>query len=310
MGEGVFFYWLTEGLLIRQQKQAPNRLAHSSNACELGGSSHAFDSMPDVCDEGGTDVTGLSYNPTSFESPESFESFQGPDIQPGFNLESLESGHGAENLYGDATDTREDWPLVHATALKTNGSDMTAMEECRDTFTVASAQGPPQSFAPNLLNESSPQQDCTCISCLGIGTEYYSIPFVKGQGRKCRFPGCLTFPDIFDIPKFFVHERCHYGQSGKYTCLELDCQVVTKHFGDLRRHYKAKHCTNPNKEQFPCPVVWCKYSGDNGFARKDKLKSHYKNIHEGKAGLAKAGRVLKPAALRPKVSGFEGSSSK
>ena len=266
--------------------------------------------MPDVCDEGGTDVTGLSYNPTSFESPESFESFQGPDIQLGFNLESLESGHVADGLYGDAAGTCGGCPLADATVPKPTGSQTMTTSSFGEALTVTPTQETSWSLDPDLPNGSSSQKDCTCISCLGIGIGYDSPPYVEGKGLKCRFPSCLTFLVKFDIPKFFVHERRHYGQSGKYTCLELDCQVVTKQFGDLRRHYKAKHCTNPNKEQFPCPLVWCKYSGNNGFARKDKLKSHYRNIHEGKPGPAKAGRVLKPATLRPKVSGLEGSASK
>ena len=266
--------------------------------------------MPDVCDERRTDVTGPSYNPTSFESPESFESFQGPDIQSGFNLESLGIGHGADDLYGDATDTSGDWLSADTTVPKPTGSQNMTASSFGEALTVAPTQETSWSLDPDLPNGSSSQKDCTCISCLGIGTEYNSVLWVKGQGRKCRFPGCLTFPSLFHVPNFYVHERCHYGQSGKYTCLEQNCQVVTKNFGDLRRHDKAKHCTNPNKEQFPCPVVWCKYSGDNGFARKDKLKSHYRNIHEGKPGPAKAGGVLKPATLRPKVSGLEGSASK
>ena len=274
--------------------------------------------MP-VCDERRTDTTGPSCVPTSFESYESSASCQDPVIQSGFNHVALGTGHGADDLYGDAASISGDWPLSYATTLTTNGSEMTVTGECRDTFTVAPARGPPQSFAPHLLSDSSSQQDCTCISCLKIGIDYPSRSYVGGRGPKCRFPGCLTFFGCLTfldlsfgdcIRRYYIHERCHYGQTGKYTCLEQNCQVVTKNFGDLRRHYKAKHCTNPNKEQFPCPVVWCKYSGNNGFARKDKLKSHYKNIHEGKPGSSKAGRVLKPATLRPKVSGLEGSASK
>ena len=273
-------------------------------------SNYAFDSMLDVCDERRTDATGPSYVPTSFESPESSESFQGPDIQSGFDLESLGSGHGAGDLYRDATDTSGDWLSADATVPKPTGSQIMTTSSFGEARTVTPTPETSWSLNSDLRNGSSPQTDCTCISCLKIGTDWYSALKVTGRDLKCHFPGCLTLTNFSNISNFYVHERCHYGQSGKYTCLEQNCQVVTKNFGDLRRHDKAKHCTNPNKEQFPCSVVWCKYSGDNGFARKDKLKSHYRNIHEGKPGPAKAGRVLKPATPRPKVSGLEGSASK
>ena len=266
--------------------------------------------MPDVCDDRRRDVTGPPYVPTSFECPEGSLSCQYPDIQSGFNLESLGSGHGADNPYGDATGTSEDWRSADATVPKRTVSQTMTTSSFGEARTVTPTQETSWSLDPDLPNDSSSQKHCTCISCLEIGVDWFSAPYVADKGIKCRFPGCLTILNNLYPTKFYVHERCHYGQSGKYTCLEQNCEVVTKNFGDLRRHDKAKHCTNPNKEQFSCPVVWCKYSGNNGFPRKDKLKSHYRNIHEGKPGPAKAGRVLKPATLRPKISGPEGSASK
>ena len=299
-----FFLLANERAFVGKRQQSG--LAHSSTACEFGGSSNAFDSMPDLCDERRTYVTGPSYVRSSLESPEGSVSCKDPDIQSGINLESLESGHGADNLYGDATDTSGDWLSADATVPKPTGSQIMTTSSFGETRTVTPTQETSWSLDPDLPNGSSSQKNCTCISCLGIGIDWYLAPYVNLKGYKCRFPGCLTFSGSSHID----HERCHYGEQGKYTCLEQNCQVVTKNFSDLKRHYKVKHCTNPNKEQFPCPEVWCKYSGDNGFARKDKLQSHYRNIHEGKPGPAKAGRVLKPATFRPKVSGPEGSASK
>ena len=284
--------------------------AYSLAASELGGSSHAFDSMPDVCDERRTDFAGPSYDPSSFESPGGSVSCQGPDTQSGFNHVSLGSGHGAENLYGDATDNSGDWLSADATVPKPTGSQIMTTSSFGEARTVTPTPEISCSLNPNLSDGSRSQKDCTCISCLGLGIGRRFASYVNGKGYKCRFPGCLTFSECSYISWIWDHEKCHYIQSGKYACLEQNCQVVTKNFSDLRRHDKAKHCTNPDKEQFPCPVVWCKYSGNNGFARKDKLKSHYRNIHEGKPGPAKAGRVLKPATLRPKVSGSEASASK
>lgn len=43
-----------------------------------------------------------------------------------------------------------------------------------------------------------------------------------------------------------------------------------------------------------CPVLWCDYSR-GGFARKDKLKSHVKNVHRGQAKSGvRAGQVIRP----------------
>ena len=260
--------------------------------------------MPHVWDERCTDVTDPSYVPASFDSPEAFVSCPGSDIQSRVNHVSLGSGHGAHNLYGDEAGASGDWRSADATVPKPAGSQTMTTSSFGEVRTVTPTQEALRPLDPDLPNGSSSQKDCTCINCLGIGIGDDRYP-VKAKEYKCHFPGCLS-----NTSYYFHCERGHYGQPKEYTCLEQNCQVVTRYFGDLKRHYKAKHCTNPNKEQFPCPVVWCKYSGNNGFARKDKLKSHYRNIHEGKPGPAKAGRVLKPATLRPKVSGLEGSASK
>ena len=267
--------------------------------------------MPDMWDERCTDVTGPSYVPTSFESPEGFVSCPGSDIQSGVNHVSLGSGHGADNLCGDEAGTSGDWRLADVTVPKPAGSQAMTTSSFGEVRTVTPTQETSRPLDPDLPNGSSSQKGCTCISCLGIGTKLMSHAVRHmGYRKGCRFPGCLFFTRLCDLSELCDHERGHYTRSGKYTCLEQNCQGATEEYGDLRRHYKTKHCTNPNKEQFPCPVVWCKYSGNNGFARKDKLKSHYRNIHEGKPGPAKAGRVLKPATLRPKVSGLEGSASR
>ena len=127
---------------------------------------------------------------------------------------------------------------------------------------------------------------------------------------SCRFPHCSFF--TLGHSDHILHERSHYHtvDADAFRCVEPDCPFSSKRWPDLVRHYTVKHCTNPKKFQYPCPVVWCKYSGSNGFARKDKLKSHYKNVHEGKPGPAKAGRVVKPALLKPRVSGLDASESK
>lgn len=266
--------------------------------------------MPKVCDERRTNVLGLSYISALPGSFESSKAPQSTDTQPRTNNVSPGIGYEADNLYGDAAGVSRDLRSAYATVQKTTRSEMIATGECGEAYTVSPTQEPSWSSASDLANDSSRQKDCTCIICCEIAKGGYRVPIIDGKW-KCRFPSCQTpVPYKYSISVLYAHEKNPYGQPGKYTCPEQECPVVTKSFEDLRRHVKTKHCTNPDKERYPCPVLWCKYSGSNGFARKDKLKSHYRNIHEGKCAPAKAGRVIKPATLRPKVSGLESSAGK
>ena len=262
--------------------------------------------MPEACDQQRTDVSGPSYISTLLGSYGSSDARQSTDNQPRTKNVSPELDFGVDNFYEDAVDASGYSQAEYPTVLKTAGSETIATEDYGKACTVAPTQEPSWPLAPEVPNDSSSQRDCTCISCLKICIDTFCA-WHNGSCR-CRFPGCQTRTKS-DKP-LAVHEKSHYGLPGKYTCLEQTCQVVTKNFGDLKRHDKAKHCTNPNKEQFPCPVLLCKYSGNNGFARKDKLKSHYKNIHEGKPGPVKAGRLIKPATLKPQNPGLGGSTGK
>lgn len=266
--------------------------------------------MPKVCNERCTDIPDLSYISALPGSFESSKALQSTDTYPETNYVPPAIEYEPDNLYGDAAGISEDLRSAYATVRETTGSEMEATGECGEAYTVATTQDHSWSSTPNLANHSSRQQGCTCISCCKIAKEAYLYGgWFNDAEWDCRFPNCQNYR-TFSLSELYEHERSHYGQPGKYTCLEQDCYVVTKNFGDLKRHDEAKHCTNPNKERYSCPVLWCKYSGGNGFSRKDKLKSHYRNIHEGKPAPAKAGRIVKPAPLRPKVSGAEGSASK
>ncbi|CAD6584771.1 MAG: hypothetical protein ASARMPREDX12_001749 [Alectoria sarmentosa] len=148
----------------------------------------------------------------------------------------------------------------------------------------------------NALTDG-PGHECSCTACLFVG----AIKDWPDHGMACRFPGCNYFTEGHS--DHILHERGHFHKAGNATfhCVEQLCPFTSKRWPDLVRHYTVKHCTSPKKFLYPCPVLWCKYSGNNGFARKDKLKSHYKNIHEGRSGPAKASRVLIPATLKPQV---------
>lgn len=61
---------------------------------------------------------------------------------------------------------------------------------------------------------------------------------------------------------------------------------------DVKRHYATIHCKNP--ERFPCHVIGCPFSGENGFTRKDKLTSHMKSTHKGLPHPGKRLQAIKP----------------
>lgn len=160
----------------------------------------------------------------------------------------------------------------------------------------------------------------SCMICLSLGTQKdiitsYIGEFAYGfEPRRpvyisvCRFPGCqerFKMSWVYDAyPKFAEHERTHFGKLRDYHCLEKGCQLKTKKFADLRRHYTVRHCTNAMK--YPCPILGCKYGGDNGFTRKDKLQSHQRNVHQGKVVLGKAFRPIKPKANEDGISKPQG----
>ena len=154
------------------------------------------------------------------------------------------------------------------------------------------AQYPVESQAPRFDQYalSVASNVCGCIVCAGVGKKVDMFPFEF----PCRVPGC-NVPDHGNIwfGKLLKEEASHFRIAGeaKLKCAVNDCPVAVSNMTDLKRHYTNKHCTKSIK--IPCPLVWCKYSGDNGFKRKDKLKSHYRNAHEGKRDPSKAFRVMK-----------------
>ena len=139
---------------------------------------------------------------------------------------------------------------------------------------------------------------CSCLLCLGIGATYYSDgKWLSDAGtyvRLCQVPGCsYTFHS--DPKHMFprnsswmrAHERSHYGNKGHYRCAEEGCRATLKRWHDFTRHYTVHHCKVAKR--YPCSVSDCKYAGENGFLRLDKLKSHYRNKHQkAKANLPKA----------------------
>ena len=280
---------------------------HSSEPWTFNEFGQAFDCMPKFCDDRRLDVPWPFHDPTLLGPSNNAGAHQSTNFQSHSNNAAPESGYGASNLYEDEIGASGCMRPASAAVLKTNGLETIAMGDRGAVCTIPSDQesSPSLASAPEVLEAS--ESSCSCIGCLKIHN--YGSPSVKygSHENECRFPGCVISKT--DMTELCSHEMSHYETLGNYKCLEQDCRIVTRFFSELRRHYK-KHCTSPDKEIFSCPVLSCKYSGNNGFLRKDKLKSHYRNIHEGKPGPVKASRVIKPATLKPRVSGFGNSPGK
>lgn len=128
---------------------------------------------------------------------------------------------------------------------------------------------------------------------VGLHTNWFSSKapsssLVPRERYPCRLPACDWMARGLDgatanryTNALLQHEESHFGQKGRFVCLEEHCRYVTKRWGDLTRHYSSKHCANFVR-RFVCPVLGCKYIR-GGFARKDKLKSHVGNVHRGEA---------------------------
>ena len=149
-------------------------------------------------------------------------------------------------------------------------------------------------------SSTSPSEECTCIVCLAIGT----LAVERDVLHNCRVASC-NWTILYW--RRHVHEQSHYqqGPTTPFSCLVENCRFSSKRWADLYRHTSAKHCLNPAR--FACSVIGCKYNGEgNGFTRKDKLISHYKNMHKGQKVPGQAVRAIKPA---PASSHAEASGS-
>ena len=142
---------------------------------------------------------------------------------------------------------------------------------------------------------------CACIVCLEIGT--YSS---SGDTYHCRFANCNgvytgNLPPIRGFYSRMEHEKAHHQRGPKtlqtpFSCLVENCRYTSKRWPDLLRHTTHKHCNNPVK--LACSVIGCKYYGEgNGFTRKDKLKAHYKSMHQGQQFRGQPMRAIRPAPV-------------
>ena len=86
--------------------------------------------------------------------------------------------------------------------------------------------------------------------------------------------------------------RLSYFASGLYRCESHGCSHKSKRWADLQRHVSSSHCSRP--ASYPCAFPGCQRGGGNGFPRKDKLKSHFENVHRGRGIPPRQPRALAP----------------
>ena len=165
--------------------------------------------------------------------------------------------------------------LVTAWIFIANRTHLSAqiMVSMVDTQPSANVDGQEESKSATEPSESpTSDRNCGCVFCLGVGSR---MPEIDGT-LTCRVDYCnhsgLGHGEILD------HEKKHFWCPGGYHCAEALCNTSFVRWLDFKRHYANKHCKR--RKSFPCPFPSCKYSGENGFLRKDKLKIHYNRIHK------------------------------
>ena len=140
-------------------------------------------------------------------------------------------------------------------------------------------------------------RECPCITCVDLGScRSPESPPYRCRLSDCNFSAFAPYGYGYSAElESRKHEKDHFRHDGQFRCIEDRCVYGAKRWPDLKRHYTSKHCLNP-KTKFPCPEIGCKYGGDNGFTRKDKLKSHREKVHEKRAKPEQRSRVSKPNA--------------
>ncbi|KAI4114592.1 MAG: hypothetical protein LQ345_004655 [Seirophora villosa] len=136
------------------------------------------------------------------------------------------------------------------------------------------------------------EHPCRYSCCIAKAIEHYAY-YAK---FNCGMPICTSTNICSTLESHDLknHWRGHCFVSGLYRCDAPDCTHACKRFADLERHMSTSHCLDPQK--FPCSFPGCERGGENGFPRKDKLKSHFESVHRG-VGIP----PKQPRALAPKV---------
>ena len=146
-----------------------------------------------------------------------------------------------------------------------------------------------QQSTPSSHSTNDTEEPCHCVSCREKLLEKKVWEITKWNAPT----QCLECNSLVARWNWSTHYQQHFKtENGKYPCTILDCKKVASRWADLKRHAKSQHCVHA--ERFPCDVWSCKYGGDNGFLRRDKLLSHKRNVHDGKAAPNQPMRKLMP----------------
>lgn len=153
-------------------------------------------------------------------------------------------------------------------------SNQVAHEDRTTSFAPSPNPMGAANYSVSGLSTNDHTNGCACIPC-----------FVKSrrESSSIRYTcvvGCDYQCSIGDTREWQAHLKTHFKRDKKYLCTAPLCGKIFERWGELTRHYKT-HCLRA--EKYACDVFGCKYSGDNGFIRHDKLLSHKRNVHDGKA---------------------------
>ena len=157
--------------------------------------------------------------------------------------------------------------------------------------------------SPNTLNEDlSPyswvctmmgiQDACLCSCCV---FRTIRMKLKRLDTIKCSIADCGESLEIWGLDRSKAlkkHWLVHCLVSGWYRCDVPGCTHKFRRATDLQRHILTNHCLNAGK--FPCTFPGCARGNDNGFPRKDKLKSHFESVHRGVGIPSKQPRALAP----------------
>ena len=126
------------------------------------------------------------------------------------------------------------------------------------------------------------------------GTSSFAwIPLSIGIQNSCQCTCCLLTsvgPSILSA-EWEIRKLCF--RSNLFHCDAHGCSHKCKRWADLKRHISTAHCSKA-AANYPCSFPGCERSGENGFPRKDKMKSHFEKVHRGKGIRPRQPRPLAP----------------
>ncbi len=213
--------------------------------------------------------------------------------------------------FGHAQPPAEAIPVYNANTANEDTTQVTAAP-------VSSQAGVDTPSSGQASSSTSPDKNCACLVCLEIGIRNltrrrppFGCGFASCNWRTQNHKWAADHPVYYSRAHRVWHEKFHQldpkDSQISFYCHVESCRFRSKRWPDLLRHTNAKHCNNPTK--FPCSVIGCKYNGEgNGFIRYDKLKPHYKNMHQGQKVPGQAVRAIEPASASSRVEASASSS--